>query len=79
MFEPGDSAKPAGTYIGLDPSLGNTPATDLVNGGSLARYNRSTLTQNIFIPGMLMNAAEVNFLLAEYYLNGGKDACSISL
>ncbi|MEO9146516.1 MAG: SusD/RagB family nutrient-binding outer membrane lipoprotein [Ginsengibacter sp.] len=74
MFEPGDSAKPAGTYIGLDPSLANTPATDLVNGGTLARYNRSTLTQNIFIPGMLINAAEVNFLLAEYYLKGGVDA-----
>jgi hypothetical protein len=78
MFEPGDSAKPAGTYIGLDPSLANTPATDLVNGGTLARYNRSTLTQNIFIPGMLINAAEVNFLLAEYYLKGGIDASAQS-
>jgi Starch-binding associating with outer membrane len=73
MFEPGANAVPAGTYIGLDPSLDNTTQTDLANGGTLARYNRSTLSQNIYIPGMLINAAEVNFLLAEYYLNSGND------
>lgn len=78
MFEPGANAVPAGTYKGLDPSLENTAQTDLVNGGTLARYNRSTLTQNIFIPGMLINAAEVNFLLAEYYLNSGSDASAKS-
>jgi len=78
MFEPGDSAKPAGTYIGLDPSLDNTTQTNLANGGTLARYNRSTLTQNIMIPGMLINAAEVNLMLAEYYLNAGNDASARS-
>ena len=78
MFEPGDSAKPAGTYIGLDPSLDNTTQTDLVNGGTLARYNRSTLSQNIYLPGMLINAAEVNFFIAEYYLNAGNDASAKS-
>lgn len=72
MFEPGDSA--SGVYIGLDPSLDNTTQTALVSGGTLARYNRSTISQNINIPGMLINAAEVNFLLAEYYLNNGDDA-----
>ncbi|MEO8413899.1 MAG: SusD/RagB family nutrient-binding outer membrane lipoprotein [Ginsengibacter sp.] len=78
IFAPGDSAKPAGTYTGLDPSLGNTPATDLVNSGKLARYNRSTLSQNIYVPGMIINAAEVNFLLSEYYLNAGNDASAKS-
>ncbi len=77
MFEPGANA-PAGTYIGLDPSLDNTTQTDLVSGGTLARYNRSTLSQNIYIPGMLINAAEVNFLLAEYYLNAANDASAQS-
>lgn len=77
MFEPGASA-PAGTYIGLNPSLSNTEQTDLVSGGTLARYNRSTLSQNIYLPGMLINAAEVNFFLAEYYLNAGNDASAKS-
>ncbi len=77
MFEPGANA-PAGTYIGLDPSLDNTTQTDLVSGGTLARYNRSTLSQNIYIPGMLINAAEVNFLLSEYYLNAANDATAKS-
>ncbi len=40
MFEPGANA-PAGTYIGLDPSLDNTTQTDLVSGGTLARYRHN--------------------------------------
>jgi hypothetical protein len=72
MFEPGDSA--SGVYKGLDPSLDNTTQTALVSSGQLARYNRSTISQNINIPAILINAAEVNFLLAEYYLNKGDDA-----
>lgn len=76
MFEPGDSA--SGVYKGLDPSLDNTTQTALVSSGQLARYNRSTISQNINIPGILINAAEVNFLLAEYYLNNGNDASAQS-
>ncbi|MBN8789917.1 MAG: SusD/RagB family nutrient-binding outer membrane lipoprotein [Terrimonas sp.] len=72
MFQPGASA--GGVYLGLDPSLGNTAQTDLVNGGTMARYNFSTISQNIMIPGALINAAEVNYLLAEYYLESGSDA-----
>lgn len=72
MFQPGGNA--GGAYWGLDPSLGNTDQTALVNGGTMARYNFSTLSQNIMIPGMLINAAEVNYLLAEYYLENGSDA-----
>ncbi len=78
MFEAGDSAKPAGTFIGLDPSLDNTSGTTLANGGTIARYNRSTLSQNIMIPGMIINAAEVNFLLSEYYLTAGNDGAAKS-
>lgn len=72
MFQPGTNA--GGVYNGLDPLLPNTAQTDLANGGTLSRYNFSTLSQNTKIPGMLMNAAEVQFLLAEYYLKSNNDA-----
>lgn len=71
MFEPGDSAK--GAYIGLDPTLPSTDQDAKLNTGTIARYNRSTLTQNIYLPGVLINAAEVHFMLAEYYLNAESD------
>ncbi|HEY6976025.1 MAG TPA: SusD/RagB family nutrient-binding outer membrane lipoprotein [Chitinophagaceae bacterium] len=72
MFEPGDSANSA--YIGLDPTLTSTEQTAILNAGTIARYNRSTLSQNNFLPGVLINAAEVHFMLAEYYLKAGNDA-----
>lgn len=74
MFEPGDSAN--GAYIGLDPTLTNTEQTAILNTNTIARYNRSTLTQNVYLPGVLINAAEVHFMLAEYYLNTGNDAAA---
>jgi hypothetical protein len=72
MFEPGTGA--GGVYNGLDPSLTSTAQNAILNGGTIARYNRSTLSQNNFIPGTLINAAEIDFMLAEYYLNAGNDA-----
>lgn len=69
MFEPGASA--GGVYTGLDPMLGSATQTNLIAGGTLAIYNRSTLTRNQFFPGVLINAAEVSFLTAEAYLNAG--------
>jgi len=72
MFEPGANA--AGVYIGLDPSLPSTTQNTILTGGTIARYNRSTLSQNNYLPGVLVNAAEVNFLLAEYYLKASNDA-----
>ena len=72
MFEPGDSAN--GVYIGLDPALTSTEQTAILNTNTIARYNRSTLTQNVYLPGVLINAAEVHFMLAEYYLKSGNDA-----
>lgn len=71
MFEPGDSAK--GDYIGLDPNLSSTDQNKILNSGVVARYNRSTLSQNNYLPGVLINAAEVHFMLAEYYLKAGND------
>jgi len=75
MFEPGPNAA-GGAYIGLDPSLNSTAQNTVLTGGTIARYNRSTLSQNLNLPGVLINAAEINFAIAEYYLNAGNDAAA---
>ena len=72
MFQPGDSTD--GKFIGLDPTLSQTAQENLYNEARVSRYNYSTLTYNLNVPGMLINAAEVNFLLSEYYLKSGNDA-----
>jgi hypothetical protein len=74
MFEPGATA--AGIYKGLDPMLDASSQNTLINGGAIAIYNRSTLSRNQFFPGALINAAEVSFLVAEYYLGAGNDAAA---
>jgi tetratricopeptide (TPR) repeat protein len=73
LFEPGarDTAK---TYIGLDPMLDAGAQTALFNGGTIAIYNRSTLSRNQFFPGVVIMASEVNLLAAEYYLKNNNDA-----
>ncbi|GHE23786.1 SusD/RagB family nutrient-binding outer membrane lipoprotein [Sphingobacterium griseoflavum] len=82
MFEPGVGA-PAGTYIGLDQSLtsgvqGQQMAGTTGQASQLAIYNRSTYSRNQNFPGILITAAEVNYLLAEHYLNVGNDASARS-
>lgn len=74
MFQPGENS--GGVYAGLDPSLDGSTQNALANGGTLSRYNFSTISRNTNIPGMLINAAEVSFLLAEYYLGAGDDAAA---
>ena len=74
LFETGLNAN--GNYIGLDPLLPGSNQTALIAGGTIAIYNRSTISRNDFFPGMLINAAEVSFYLAEYYLNAGNDAAA---
>lgn len=69
MFEPGLNA--SGVYTGLDPLFASSVQTALVAGGTISIYNRSTLSRNQFFPGVLINAPEVHFLLAEYYLRAG--------
>jgi hypothetical protein len=76
LFEPGANA--AGIYNGLDQSLDAGAQTTLVNGGTLAIYNRSTVSRNQYFPGILITAADVNLLLAEYYLKVGNDAMAKS-
>ena len=72
MFEPGANA--GGVYKGLDQTLATADQQQLVDGGTMSIYNRSTLSRNEYFPGVLINAAEVQLLLAEYYLNAGNDA-----
>ncbi len=74
VFEPGPNA--AGVYNGLDPMLTSSAQTALVAGGTLALYNRSTLSRNQFFPGVLITAAEVSFYISEYYLKASNNAAA---
>lgn len=67
MFQPGDSAK--GVYTGVDPQANrNTQSQAIERDAMIAYYNRSTFSRNTKFPGIVINAAEVSFLAAEYYL-----------
>jgi len=74
MFEPG--AKAGGVYTGLDPLMVSADQNSLVNGGLISIYNRSTLSRNQSFPGVLINAAEINFLIAEFQLKAGNDGAA---
>src|SRR5690606_38376436 len=65
-------------YLGLDPMLNPTEQNALVLSQTLSIYNRSTLSRNQFFPGVIMTAAEVHLMAAEYYLNEGQDAMAKS-
>lgn len=74
IFEPGINA--GGVYKGLDPMLDASAQLNLINGGTMSIYNRSTISRNKYFPGILINAAEVSFLTAEYYLKQSNDAAA---
>lgn len=74
MFEPGANA--AGVYNGLDPMQNGAAQTALIAGGTMSIYNRSTLSRNEYFPGVLINAAEVSFLLSEFYLKANNMAAA---
>jgi len=74
MFQPGVNA--GGVYNGLDPLATASAQTALVAGGTLAIYNRSTISRNEWFPGILINAAEVSFLAAEALLKAGNAAAA---
>ena len=75
LFEPGAKAA-TGVYTGLDQMATGADQDKLIAGGTLAIYNRSTLSRNKFFPGVLINAAEVSFLKAEAYIKSGNDAAA---
>jgi tetratricopeptide (TPR) repeat protein len=71
LFEPGQNAD--SVYTGLDPMLPAATQNSLIAGGMMAIYNRSTISRNDYFPGVLITAAEVSFLLSEYYLKSGNE------
>ncbi|MEN2414884.1 SusD/RagB family nutrient-binding outer membrane lipoprotein [Flavobacterium mesophilum] len=68
LFEKGANAT---TYVGLDPSLTSGAQDQLITDGKIGIYNRSVISRNKWLPGTLINAAEINLLLAEYYSRSG--------
>ncbi|MFC6194903.1 SusD/RagB family nutrient-binding outer membrane lipoprotein [Dyadobacter subterraneus] len=72
LFEPGANA--AGAYIGIDPNATQAVQSALSNAGVVAIYNRYVTSHNQFFPGVIINAAEVNLIKAEYYLRTSNDA-----
>ncbi len=74
MFEPGENA--SDVYKGIDAAMAGSDQQQLADGGTVSIYNRSTLSRNQYFPGVLINAGEINLLIAEYYLKAGDDAAA---
>lgn len=72
IFQPGVRAN-AG-YLGLDPLLNPTVQDALILTQTLSFYNFSTISRNQYFPGILLTAAEVHLLAAEFYLKENQDA-----
>lgn len=68
LFEKGQTAT---VFTGLDPMLASGAQDQLLVDGKIAVYNRSVISRNKWLPGTLINAAEVNLILAEYYSRNG--------
>lgn len=69
IFETGANA--GGEFNGLDQSLASAAQSDLARDGTIAIFNRSTISRNQYFPGVLLSATETNLLLAEYYQKNG--------
>lgn len=68
LFEKGAATT---TYAGLDPLLDSDAQGQQILDGKIAIYNRSVISRNKWLPGTLINSAEVNLILAEYYSRSG--------
>ncbi|MET0944211.1 MAG: SusD/RagB family nutrient-binding outer membrane lipoprotein, partial [Flavobacterium sp.] len=71
LFEKGANAT---DYVGVDPLTTSTVQDKEIADGEIAIYNRSVISQNDWLPGTLINSAEVNLILAEYYSRSGNAA-----
>lgn len=69
LFEPGTGA--SGAFVGIDPNATQAVQTALSNAGMVSIYNRYVTSHNQFFPGVIINAAEMNLLKAEYYVRTG--------
>jgi hypothetical protein len=74
VFEPGLKAN--GVYEGVDPLGDPAVENQKIADGLIAMYNRTTLSRNQYFPGVLMNAAEVSFLVAEALVRSGNAAAA---
>ncbi|MBD0835554.1 SusD/RagB family nutrient-binding outer membrane lipoprotein [Aestuariibaculum suncheonense] len=63
-----------GGYAGIDPMANPTTQQTQADNGAVSLFSRSTFNLNQFFPGQIIDAAEVNFLKAEYYLRNSNDA-----
>ncbi|MDR3009325.1 MAG: SusD/RagB family nutrient-binding outer membrane lipoprotein [Sphingobacterium sp.] len=77
LFEKGSSA--GNVYIGLDQTETVANQTALAKSSTLSSIHRNTISRNRYLPGLLMTASEVNFLLAEYYTKQGDNATAKSV
>ncbi|WP_050776428.1 SusD/RagB family nutrient-binding outer membrane lipoprotein [Algoriphagus machipongonensis] len=77
VFEPGTNSE-SGEYLGLDPLMNATDQNELVLTQTLSIYNRSTISRNQYFPGVIITAAEVHLMAAEYYLKEGQDGMAKS-
>jgi len=73
LFEKGQTAT---VFTGLDPTLTSGVQEQSIVDGKIAVYNRSVISRNKWLPGTLVNAAEVNLILAEYYTRNGNGAAA---
>lgn len=71
LFEKGQTAT---VFTGLDPTLNSSIQEQIIVDGKIAVYNRSVISRNKWLPGTLINAAEINLILAEYYSRNGNGA-----
>lgn len=71
VFQPGENAE--GEYLGLDPLMNPTEQNELVLTQTLSIYNHSTISRNQYFPGLIITAAEVHLMAAEYYLKENQD------
>lgn len=71
LFQKGASAT---AYVGLDPTLASGAQDQLIADTKIALYNMSVISKNKWLPGTLINAPEVNLILAEYYTRNGNGA-----
>ncbi len=72
LFEPAEADST--NYRGLDPLLPSGDQSSLVDNGMISQYNRSTMSNNQSFPGLLISAAEVDFIKAEIHHLAGNDS-----
>ncbi len=59
-----------GEYKGMDPMLNADEQNKLLNSDKISRLDSATYSRNIYVPGILISAAEVSFIKAEAIQRG---------